>query len=46
MIVPANFSVMYTLMPFVIDQAPIKNATPMNTPMSEKPLLSFCARSV
>src|SRR3989442_365985 len=42
--VPANLSVMYTFMPFTIDHAPIRNVTPMNTPMREKPLFSFWAR--
>ena len=43
--VPANLSVMYRLMPLTIDQAMMRNVTPMKTPMSEKPLLSFCART-
>ena len=43
--VPANFSVMYVFMPFTIDHAPIRNVTPMNTPMSANPLFSFCASS-
>src|SRR2546422_2369841 len=42
--VPANLSVMYTFMPFTIDQAPIRNVTPMKTPMRENPLFSFWAR--
>src|SRR5260370_7828096 len=42
--VPANLSVMYTFMPLTIDQAPIRNVTPMNTPINENPLFSFCAR--
>ena len=42
----ANFSVMYRFTPFAMDQAAIKDATPTNTPSSEKPLLSFWARSV
>src|SRR6267378_1615706 len=42
--VPANLSVMYTFMPFTIDQAPIRNVTPMNTPIREKPLFSFWDR--
>src|SRR5690242_17873835 len=43
--VPANLSVMYEFTPFTIDHAPIRNETPMNTPMSAKPLFSFCTRS-
>src|SRR5438445_3940975 len=42
--VPANLSVMYTFMPFTIDQAPIRNVTPMNTPIRENPLFSFWVR--
>jgi len=37
---------MYRFTPFAMDQAAIKDATPTNTPSSEKPLLSFWARSV
>jgi len=33
-------------MPFTIDQAAIRNVTPMKTPIREKPLFSFCARIV
>jgi len=30
-------------MPFTIDQAPIRNVTPMKTPMAENALFNFCA---
>ena len=33
-------------MPFTIDHAPIRNVTPMNTPIAENPLLSFWARII
>src|SRR2546422_3692317 len=33
-------------MPFTTDQAPIRNVTPMKTPIVENPLFSFCARII
>ncbi len=33
-------------MPCTIDTTAIRKVTPINTPMSEKKLLSFCARIV
>jgi hypothetical protein len=33
-------------MPWTIDTTAIKNMTPMNTPMTENALLSFCDRRV
>ena len=37
---------MYTFMPCTIDTTAIRNVTPISTPISEKKLLSFCARMV
>ena len=37
---------MYMFMPCTIDTTAIRNVTPMSTPISEKKLLSFCARIV
>src|SRR2546430_17513552 len=33
-------------MPFTTDQAPIRNVTPMKTPIVENTLFSFCARII
>src|SRR5690349_19223408 len=44
--VPANLSVMYRFIPCTTDTTAIRNITPMNTPMMENALLSFCARMV
>src|SRR5213595_3224769 len=33
-------------MPFTIDHAPIRNVTPMKTPIVENTLFSFCARII
>ena len=42
----ANRSTMYRFMPCTIDTTAIRKVTPISTPMSEKKLLSFCARIV
>ena len=42
----ANWSSMYTFMPCTMDTTAMRKVTPISTPISEKKLLSFCARMV
>ena len=42
----ANRSTMYRFMPWTIDTTAMRKVTPISTPISEKKLLSFCARMV
>src|SRR5829696_3240223 len=42
----ANRSTLYRFMPCTTDTTAMRKVTPISTPISEKKLLSFCARTV
>ena len=42
----ANWSSMYTFMPWMMDTTAMRKVTPISTPIREKKLLSFCDRMV